>query len=72
MQLLIPGARKELRVVRAVTDDGQTFVGLHVPSEEQLEAIVGAVEALDAGAYVSDEDAAMPAADEEEEEEEEY
>jgi hypothetical protein len=46
-----------LRVVRATADDGQTFVGLHVEDDETLERIVGAVEAFDAGAIDSDDEA---------------
>jgi hypothetical protein len=39
---------KAMRVVRTQTDDGQTFVGLHLESEEALSRLVGTVEASDA------------------------
>jgi hypothetical protein len=47
-------SRKDLRVVRCTTDDGSTFVGLHVETEHALQRIVGAVQALDAAAYMMD------------------
>lgn len=57
IQQVIQSKKKPLRVVRCTTDDGQTFVGLHVEDEDTLERIVGAVEAFDAGAMDSDDDA---------------
>jgi hypothetical protein len=63
--------REDMRVVRCTTDDGQTFVGLHVESESALSRIVGAVEALDAGAYMSDDEAGGAGGFEDEEEEDE-
>ncbi len=65
-------AKNPLRVVRAVTDGGQTFVGLHIESEKLLNKIVGAVQALDAGeAYEESEDEPMAGGSDEEDPEEE-
>jgi hypothetical protein len=57
IQQVIKAKTKALRVVRATADDGQTFVGLHVEDDDTLERIVGAVEAYDAGAMDSDDEA---------------
>ena len=56
VQKVVKGNKKPLRVVRVTTDDDETFVGLHVENEDQLERIIGAVNALDAGAADSDDE----------------
>ena len=47
---------KAMRVVRTVTDEGETFVGLHLESADAMARIVGAVEAQDAAEHFSDEE----------------
>ena len=49
---------KQMRVVRTTTDNGEVYVGLHLESENAFSNVVGAIEGLDAAAYVSDEDGA--------------
>lgn len=46
---------KQMRVVRTTTDNGEVYVGLHLESEKAFSNVVGAIEGLDAAAYVSDE-----------------
>ena len=47
---------KGMRVVRATTDDGVTHVGLHVPRVAEMDRIIGAVQALDGAAGMSDDE----------------
>ena len=46
-------SKRDLRVVRCTTDCGSTFVGLHVEDDDQLQRIVGAVQALDAAPFAA-------------------
>ena len=61
VQQVVRSNKKPLRVVRVTTDDNQTFVGLHVENDEQLDKIIGAVQALDAGVADSDDEAGYEA-----------
>jgi hypothetical protein len=60
---------RDLHVVRCTTDDGHSFLGVHVKKASSLRKIVKAVRAL--GGAAGGEDADMSEAEEEEEEEDE-
>ena len=76
-KLVTQVSSKAMRVVRCTTDAAETFVGLHLESEEAMQRVVGTVEAVDAAGDDSVEDgmgpaaaAAGPAGDDEDEDEE--